>query len=397
MLTTQFFAHEDPALPARPRHRSAPCCRRSPPRRTATAPLNPNAWRRTPLSVEEIADVDDGAATRSPSTCSARRPRAPWRWCCAAADLADRFTDPPVCLRSCVMRSRALRHVRGVQPVAGARARRRARPRSTRPGPRSSAAGIGPERRRRRPDPGHRVRRRADAHGRDRAVRPRRAGRADQHGPDRDRRPAADQHRRRLPRQRRADRRVGAAPGPRERRCSCAAPPASARCPASRRSPSPTSTARRASAPARCCRGEHGAMRPTMARSSTETFADGIPPEVAPVRAGRGARLGSRSPAYLHRAARRRAATADGPAVPQRLGQPHVPARRSARRRRQFVLRRPPFGVVAPGAHDMKREFRVLVAAVAVLRPGAAGLRVLRRPRRRRQRLRRRRSTAAAR
>ena len=27
---------------------------------------------------------------------------------------------------------------------------------------------------------------------------------------------------------------------------------------------------------------------------------------------------------------------------------------------RRFVLRRPPFGVVAPGAHDMKREFRVL-------------------------------------
>src|SRR4051794_41931781 len=26
----------------------------------------------------------------------------------------------------------------------------------------------------------------------------------------------------------------------------------------------------------------------------------------------------------------------------------------------QFVLRRPPFGVVAPGAHDMAREFRVL-------------------------------------
>lgn len=27
---------------------------------------------------------------------------------------------------------------------------------------------------------------------------------------------------------------------------------------------------------------------------------------------------------------------------------------------RRFVLRRPPFGVIAPGAHDMKREFRVL-------------------------------------
>src|SRR5262249_34007059 len=27
---------------------------------------------------------------------------------------------------------------------------------------------------------------------------------------------------------------------------------------------------------------------------------------------------------------------------------------------RRLVLRRPPFGVIAPGAHDMKREFRVL-------------------------------------
>ena len=26
----------------------------------------------------------------------------------------------------------------------------------------------------------------------------------------------------------------------------------------------------------------------------------------------------------------------------------------------RFVLRRPPFGVIAPGAHDMRREFRVL-------------------------------------
>ena len=47
----------------------------------------------------------------------------------------------------------------------------------------------------------------------------------------------------------------------------------------------------------------------------------------------------------------------------------------------ELVLRRPPFGVVAPGAHDMKREFRVLSKLWADLRPGAAGLPVLRRPR----------------
>ena len=40
----------------------------------------------------------------------------------------------------------------------------------------------------------------------------------------------------------------------------------------------------------------------------------------------------------------------------------------------ELVLRRPPFGAIAPGAHDMRREHRVLVPAVGALRPGAAGV-----------------------
>ena len=80
----------------------------------------------------------------------------------------------------------------------------------------------------------------------------RRAGGADPAGRHRDRWPAAGQHRRRLPRQRRADRGVRSAAGLRVRRSSCAAMPAPARCPTTRRPPSPTSTARPASPPAPC-------------------------------------------------------------------------------------------------------------------------------------------------
>ena len=42
---------------------------------------------------------------------------------------------------------------------------------------------------------------------------------------------------------------------------------------------------------------------------------------------------------------------------PNGVGQPHLPA---ALRGTELVLRRPPFGVIAPGAHDMRREHRVL-------------------------------------
>ena len=41
---------------------------------------NENAWRRTPMSEDQILDATM-IADPSPSTCSARRPRARWRSC----------------------------------------------------------------------------------------------------------------------------------------------------------------------------------------------------------------------------------------------------------------------------------------------------------------------------
>ena len=120
-----------------------------------------------------------------------------------------------------------LRLLRGLQPVdpgrVGAVSDRRGRRRGVRGGRHR------PRGRRRRAGAGHRVRRRGHAPRRDRPVRARRAGGADPERRDRDRRPPAGQHRRRLPRQRRADRRVGPAAGARGGRCSCAARPATAR------------------------------------------------------------------------------------------------------------------------------------------------------------------------
>ena len=40
----------------------------------------------------------------------------------------------------------------------------------------------------------------------------------------------------------------------------------------------------------------------------------------------------------------------------------------------RVVLRRPPFGALAPGAHDMRREYKVLSTALAGLRSGAASV-----------------------
>ena len=167
MLTTQFFAmkiqrylHDHDIDPVVLSMIAAKAYR--------NGARNPNAWRRTPLSVEEIAD--------SPMVSD---PLTKYMFCSPAegavalvlarGDLVDRFAAPPVWLRACEMRSRVLRHVRGVQPGARARARRG-------PDDGRRAGGVRARRRRpgghrRRPDPGHRVRRRADAHGRDRAVR----------------------------------------------------------------------------------------------------------------------------------------------------------------------------------------------------------------------------------
>jgi acetyl-CoA C-acetyltransferase len=104
MLTTQFFAmkiqrylHDHDIDPAVLSMIAAKAYR--------NGSLNPNAWRRQPVSVEEIA-----------SSTMVSDPLTKYMFCSPAegavalvlcrADLAHRFTAPAVRLRSCVMRSR---------------------------------------------------------------------------------------------------------------------------------------------------------------------------------------------------------------------------------------------------------------------------------------------------
>ena len=122
MLTTQFFAmkiqrylHEHDIDPAVLAMIAAKAFR--------NGARNPNAWRRTPLSVDEIAG---SAMVNDPLTkymfCSPAEGAVALVLC--RGDLVDRFPAPPVWLRACEMRSTRLRHVRGVQPVARPRAHR---------------------------------------------------------------------------------------------------------------------------------------------------------------------------------------------------------------------------------------------------------------------------------
>ena len=155
---------EDPALPARARHRpggarhdrgqGVPQRRAEPERMAAHADVE-----------EEIAESPMVRPARR-STCSARRPRAPSRSCCAGPTSPTATPTARVLLRSCVMRTRrygtfevfspSLAPERADGPTVQAAARR-------------VRAGRHRSRRcRRRPDPGHRVGRRDDAHGRDR-------------------------------------------------------------------------------------------------------------------------------------------------------------------------------------------------------------------------------------
>jgi acetyl-CoA acetyltransferase len=104
MLTTQFFAmkiqrylHDHDMDPAVLSMIAAKAFR--------NGALNPNAWRRTPLSVDEIAS---SAMVSDPLTkymfCSPAEGAVALVLC--RADLADRFVARPIRLRSCVMRSR---------------------------------------------------------------------------------------------------------------------------------------------------------------------------------------------------------------------------------------------------------------------------------------------------
>lgn len=96
---------------------------------------------------------------------------------------------------------------------------------------------------------------------------------------------------------------------------------------------------------------------------TSETFANGVPPEVAPVRAGEELAW-DRLEAYLRPLLELGDDGAGGAAEPMTVLQfPNGSANLTyllSFGERQFVLRRPPFGVIAPGAHDMKREHKVL-------------------------------------
>jgi aminoglycoside phosphotransferase (APT) family kinase protein len=93
---------------------------------------------------------------------------------------------------------------------------------------------------------------------------------------------------------------------------------------------------------------------------SRETFATGLPPEVAPVRPGEELDWAALS-AYLieHLDVSGELTVLQFPNGSANLTYLLSFAAANGGGQ-QFVLRRPPFGIVAPGAHDMKREFRVL-------------------------------------
>ena len=81
--------------------------------------------------------------------------------------------------------------------------------------------------------------------------------------------------------------------------------------------------------------------------------------ELAPVRAGEQLDWG-RVDAWLRASVARDVALGAGPEV---LQFPNGAANLTYLLRyaeRELVLRRPPFGAIAPGAHDMRREFKVL-------------------------------------
>ena len=193
--------------------------------------LNPNAFRREPISEEEILA---SRMVNYPLTqymfCAPDEGAAAAVLC--RADLADRFTSTPVFVRATEIRSRSY----GAYEVhATYAAVEEDEPPTTRAARAAfESAGIAPDGRRRDPAPGHRGRRRGHRHGRGRLLCTRRPGEAPRRRRNRDRRPHAHQHRRRSHRQRRADRRLGAAAGPRAR---AAAPRGGGRPPGARQPP----------------------------------------------------------------------------------------------------------------------------------------------------------------
>lgn len=91
-----------------------------------------------------------------------------------------------------------------------------------------------------------------------------------------------------------------------------------------------------------------------------DPFVDEAPPETAPVREGEGLDW-TRIERYLRERLPPEAGSLDGDFDVLQFPNGSANLTYLLRfGRTELVLRRPPFGVLAPGAHDMKREFRVL-------------------------------------
>ena len=132
---TKFFGDEDQPVHARPRHLARRRWREVAAKNYRNGALNPNAFRRKPMSEEEILE---SPMLNYPLTqymfCSPDEGAAAVVLC--RADHAHRYTDTPIYLRAIGGAHPAARRVRGAQPVAPDRADVAARP-STRRAPRT--------------------------------------------------------------------------------------------------------------------------------------------------------------------------------------------------------------------------------------------------------------------
>ena len=255
MLTTQFFATKIRRYMALHGITSEYAWCAWPKRRFATArmPGMPGGARRWIWTRSSMRPMVSDPLTKF-MFCSP--PKAPSRWCWRARRKARElglhagaYRGGRRCARGRPDHSKCSRPALDIERGQSAYLDRQ--PRRLRDGGRRARGH------RRRPDPGHRSRRRDHAHGRERLLCRRRAGAAWlAEGRTASRRRDADQHRRRLPGLRRADRRIRPAAGLRERACSCAARPAHVRCRARPDSATAMSTAHPACRPSRSWNAE---------------------------------------------------------------------------------------------------------------------------------------------
>ena len=174
-LTTAVLRDEDQPLHARVRHQPADTLAKVAVKAFRNGAKNPMAWRRKPLSEQEILD---SAMLSNPLTqymfCSPGEGGVAMILC--RADKAKQYTDQPRSTSRPQRRPHAqVRFLRGARSLHRHRTRRR---------PHRADASTGclrdgrhrPRRGRRRPTAGHRIRRRGHAHGRERLLRARRAG-----------------------------------------------------------------------------------------------------------------------------------------------------------------------------------------------------------------------------